>query len=144
MTDKRYQAEPTTAQLAKDISFQETIYCALTAIRVTDRTTWGTHDDVTEVPVNSIEVVEDPNGNVSGPANSTLICRGSAMLLEAGTPQEKKVAVFRKGAAAASATGSPPASSGEPTAGAPDTPPTTSAPGAQGATDEPTGGASGG
>ncbi|MEA3033999.1 MAG: hypothetical protein QOH86_2015 [Sphingomonadales bacterium] len=120
MTDKRYQPEPTTAQLAMDISFQETIYCALTTIRVTDGTTWGTHDDVTEVPVNSIEVVNDPNGNASGSANSSLICRGSAMFLEGGAPVEKKVAVFRKGVAAASPPAGP---SAPPPPGAPAPPP---------------------
>lgn len=94
------QYQPATrAQLEADINYQEKIYCALTALAVVGGATQGTHDDTTEVPPHSLELVLDPDGTAAGSAGSALICRGSAILTDGGANAETKVAAFRKAAA---------------------------------------------
>ena len=96
---KSYSAARTLKELEGDIAFQETIYCQMTDLLAeTDKQnkqkTVAVHDNRTPVPVNSLELVEDPDGAAVGSPGSTLITRGHAFI--AGADKEKKIAAFRK------------------------------------------------
>lgn len=67
-------------QLQTNLRFNEALWRKLTAIRVAGGATLSTHDDATAVPVDSLTLVLDPAGDATGPAGSTLICRGHAMI----------------------------------------------------------------
>lgn len=79
------------AQLQTNLRFNEGAWCKLTALAVRDGLTISTHDDVTVVPDNSLELILDPDGDATGPEGSTLICRGTVLI--GGDPTA--VATFR-------------------------------------------------
>jgi hypothetical protein len=89
---KPYAGSSTREQLEADINFQEQPLKKVTKIEVDGTFTVCTHDRKPPPPTaNSLKVLLDPNGNVTGPAGSTLICRGDALIQNVKT----KVALFR-------------------------------------------------
>lgn len=78
-------------QLQTNLRMAEAVMRKLTKIEAKNGSTYSTHDRQTKVPVNSLELVLDPNGNASGPPGSTLIVRGTAII----DGKEEKVALFR-------------------------------------------------
>ena len=81
-------------QLQTNLRFNEGLWGRLTGIGNKDNFTISTHDDVTMVPNDSLELKLDPNGTEAGAQGSTLLCRGEALI--GGT--KTKVAAFRKAA----------------------------------------------
>lgn len=78
-------------QLQTNLRMGEATKRKLTKIEGRASSTFSTHDVRTRVPANSLVLVLDPDGNATGPAGSTLIVRGTAMI----NNEPKKVAAFR-------------------------------------------------
>lgn len=79
-------------QLQTNLRFAEAAKGQLTKIEGKDGATFSTHHAPTRVPVDSLLLVRDPNGNAPAPASSTLSCKGSSYV----SRQSAAVTVFRK------------------------------------------------
>jgi hypothetical protein len=93
--DVEHDGNISLEQLQTNLRFNEGLWRKLTAIRVEGGSTISTHDDATAVPVDSLELVLDPNGTATGSPGSARIASGHAMI----NGEDKLVAIFRKAAA---------------------------------------------
>lgn len=87
----------TREALEKSLQLAEAGLFKLESISISGQRTISKHDDETPVPTRSLVLLQDPNGDVSGPAGSALICRGEAWV----SNEKKAVAAFRKAAVGA-------------------------------------------